>query len=195
MKQESADLTATESLDIIAAMINEAKGNVRANHFFFLLWGWVIVAANLGVYILLQLGFSRPYLVWAITIPAWLYTMYRGFTRKKVPRTTTHFDRISKWLWMMFGLAIFTLVFFGFRINYQLNAVTLIVASIPTVVSGVILRFQPLVYGGAVFWIAGIVNFLIPMELQPVVGAIAIVCGYLIPGYMLKRKAPDVQGS
>jgi hypothetical protein len=192
MKQESGDLTAAESLDIIAAMINEAKRNVRTNHFFFLFWGWVIVAANLGVYILQQLGYERPYLVWGITIPAWLYTLYKGFTRKKVPRTTTHFDRISRWLWMTFGLATFTLVFFGFRINYQLNAVILVVASIPTVVSGVILRFRPLVYGGIVFWVAGVVNFLIPMATQPLVGAVAIVCGYLIPGYRLKRKAPDV---
>jgi hypothetical protein len=188
MTQESENLTAEQSLDIIAAMIREAKRHVRSNYFFFLFWGWLIALANLGVFILQKLDVERPYLIWAITIPAWIYTIIRTSTRAKVPRTTTHFDRISRWLWMSFGLVIFTLVFFGFKINYQLNAVVLVVAAIPTLVSGVILKFPALVAGAAVFWVCGVVNFLIPMETQPLIGAIAIACGYLVPGYILKGK-------
>lgn len=119
---------------------------------------------------------------------AWIYTIIRMFTRIKVQRTTTHFDRISRWLWMSFGLVIFTLVFFGFKINYQLNAVVLVVAAIPTLVSGVILKFPPLVVGATIFWVCGVMNFLVPMETQPLIGAIAIACGYLVPGYILKSK-------
>lgn len=188
MEQESEELTAAQSLDIIASMIREAKSNIRSNYFFFLFWGWVVAAANLGVFVLQKLGIEQPYLMWAITIPAWIYTLVRMFRGKRTQRVTTHFDRISRWLWMSFGLVIFTLVFFGFKINYQLNAVVLVVAAIPTVVSGVILKFPALIAGGAVFWVCGVVNFLVPMETQSLIGAIAIVCGYLIPGYKLKSK-------
>ena len=43
MKHEPGDLTARESLDLIAAMIRQAKGNVQRNNFYFLLRGCVSV--------------------------------------------------------------------------------------------------------------------------------------------------------
>jgi len=42
--------------------------------------------------------------------------------------------------------------------------------------------------GSIIFWILGAVCFLVPRETQPIVGALAIVFGYLIPGYMLKGR-------
>ena len=188
MKHDSGDLTAKESLDLITSMIQEAKGHVRRNNFFFLLWGWVVVLANLGMYGLYQIEYSRPYLVWLITIPAWVFTIYKVFTRKRAERISTHFDSITGWLWMTYGITICCLVFLGYRINYQINPVILLVSAIPTIVSGVILNFAPLKIGGMTFWIMGIVCFLVTWETQPLVGALAIVCGYLVPGYMLRRK-------
>jgi len=187
MKQENPDLTAKESLDIITGMIMEAKGNVQRNNFYFLLWGWVVVLANIGMYALTQLEYRHPYIVWAITIPAWIFTFVHAFREKKTKPTATHFDYISGWLWLAFGMTIFILVGFGFKINFQLNPVILIISAIPTLVSGVILRFRPLVFGGIAFWIGGIICFLVTMEMQPVVGAVTIVFGYLVPGYLLKR--------
>jgi hypothetical protein len=185
---ETEKLTARESLDIITAMIEKAKGNVQRNAFYFLLWGWVITLANLGMYALLRIDYERPALVWLITIPAWIYTMYHGYRSSKSPAAGTHFDRISKWLWISFGICIFTLVIFGYKINFQLNPIILLITAVPTFVSGIIIRFKPLMIGGVAFWVFGIVNFLVPMDLQFLLGALAIVCGYLVPGYMLKSK-------
>ena len=132
MKHEPGDLTARESLDLIAAMIRQAKGNVQRNNFYFLLWGWVVVLANLGMYTLQIVKYEHPYVVWVITIPAWTFTLYKIFRSKKEQRANTHFDRISAWLWLSYGVTIFALVFFGFKINFQLNPVILIVSAIPT---------------------------------------------------------------
>lgn len=188
MKQDSENLTARESLDIIAVMIQEAKGNIQRNSFYFLFWGWIVVLANIGMYTLIRLDYAHPYAIWLITLPAWIFTLYRVFTSKKTAVTKTHFDRISGWLWMAYGVTIFTLVFFGYKINFQVNPVILIVSAIPTIVSGVILKFRPLMIGGVTFWITGSIAFLVSMETQSLVGAIAIVFGYLIPGYLLKNK-------
>jgi hypothetical protein len=188
MKPDSETLTAQQSIEIISQMIQEAKGKLQRNNFYFLFWGWVIVVANLGMYILSRIDYERPYIVWLITIPAWIFTLYKAFTKKKHQTTTSHFDRISGFLWLSFGISIFVLVFFGYKINFQLNPVILVVSAIPTIVSGSILNFRPLIAGGITFWLSGIVCFLVPMETQPLVGAVAIVCGYLIPGYMLKKK-------
>src|SRR5688572_20713437 len=109
MKQQSENLTARESLDIIAAMIQEAKGNVQRNNFFFLFWGWIVVIANVGMYTLERFNYAHPYAMWMITIPAWIFTLYKIFTDKKAERITTHFDRISGWLWISYGITVFTL--------------------------------------------------------------------------------------
>jgi hypothetical protein len=187
MQTDSENLTASESLAIITGMINEAKGHLQKNSFYFLLWGWTIIAAQLGMFILYQIEYRHAYLAWLITIPAWIFTMFKTMTGKRENRITTHFDSISKWLWLSFSFIIFTLVIFGWKINYQLNPVILLITAIPTVVSGIILKFQPLILGGMLFWVGGVASFLLPIEYQPLAGAVAITGGYLIPGYMLKQ--------
>jgi hypothetical protein len=186
--ENSGNLSAQESFGIITGMINEAKGHIRQNSFYYLLWGWTVTLAHLGMFILFQTGYEHPYITWAITVPAWIVTLIRVFTSERKKKVRTHFDSISVWLWLSFGVSIFSLASFGWKLNYQLTPVILLVTAIPTVVSGVILKFTPLKIGGFIFWLAGIISFLLPMEFQSLAGAVAIICGYLIPGYMLKSQ-------
>jgi hypothetical protein len=188
MNTEKTTLTPEQSLDIITRMIDQAKGNVQRNAYYFLLWGWVVALANLGMFTLIRIGYERPYIVWIITIPAWIFTLIKSYKKGSVKSVATHLDRISSQLWLAFGICIFTLITFGWAINYQLNPVILLMAAMPTFVSGVILKFKPLMMGGISFWIFSIVSFLVTADLQPLVGALAIVCGYLVPGYLLKKK-------
>ncbi|HYC86129.1 MAG TPA: hypothetical protein VEB86_12945 [Chryseosolibacter sp.] len=187
MDDQSPDLSAKQSLDLIASMIMEAKGNVQRNNFYFLLWGWVVVSANLGMYALWMIDYKHPYVVWTITIPAWIYTIYRSFRDSRTKYITTHFDHISGWLWVTYGVTILILVAFGYKVNFQLNPLILAVTAVPTLVSGVILKFRPLIWGGIAFWVGAIVCFLVTMKVQPLVGAVTIIFGYLIPGYRLRR--------
>jgi len=186
MKPDSAEFSPNDSLALIASMITQAKGTIQRNSFYFLLWGWVVAVANVGMFILTEIGYAHPYIIWLITIPAWIITIIRAIRKRRERKATTHFDKISGFLWMSFGVVIFTIVAFGFRINYQINPVILTISTLPTLVSGVILRFRPLIFGGASFWLFGIICFLVPVEYQPLVGTAAIICGYLIPGYLLK---------
>lgn len=188
MKNEPENLTAQESLGIITAMIRQAKGNARRNSFHFLLWGWVVVAANLGMYLLAALDYAHPYVVWLITIPAWIVSFVKGYRDKRSEPVYTHLDRATMWLWIMLGLAIVTFVVMGHRINYQINPAVITVSAIPTFVSGVLLRFKPLMYGGVSFWIFGLVCFTVPYDMQPLISAVAIICGYLVPGYLLRGR-------
>ena len=188
MKTESSPLSPHDSLALIATMIHQAKGTIQRNSFYFLLWGWVVAVANMGMFVLSKAGYPQPYLIWTITIPAWVITLIRVFRNRRNRPATTHFDRISGVLWMSFGLVIFTIVAFGFRLNYQINPIILLISTLPTLVSGVILKFKPLMFGGVSFWFFGVLCFLVPFEYQPLVGAAAIITGYLIPGYLLKAR-------
>ena len=182
------NLTAQQSIDIISKMIEQAKGNVQKNSFYFLLWGWTILTCNLSIFIMLQFTeIKNPFWIWLLTIPAAIASSIHGRNQERV-KNLTHLDTISKWLWIGFGLICFTIVFFGQKINYQINPIIICMSAVPTFVSGIMLRFRPLILGGISFWICGIIIFLLPVKEQFLLSSIAIALGYLVPGYMLQAK-------
>lgn len=188
MKTEDETLSTQESLAIITEMIKQAKGNAMGNSVYFLLWGTVVAIANLGMFTLIQLNYRHPYIVWLIALPAWFITIYIAYRHSKKAGVTSHLDRITVWLWFSFGIVIFTLIGFGKMINFQLNPVILLFSALPTLVSGIIIKFRPLIIGGISFWIFGILCFLVGTPWQYLLGAIAVTTGYLIPGFILRNK-------
>jgi len=61
-----------------------------------------------------------------------------------------------------------------------------------------VLRFRPLKLGGMSFWVLGIVSLFVPQPYRSLVFSLAILLGYLIPGYLLKQnenRRVRVQGS
>lgn len=188
MNPENEQLSAQQSIDIIAQMIKQAQGKVQKSSFYFLLWGWVITLANLGMFSTLAFTDYDEYasFFWLLPIPAWIITIVYGQKQEKSSTTSSHLDKISAWLWISTGIAILPIVIFGSAINYQINPIVLTLVAIPTYVSGIILKFKPLLLGGACFLAFSIICFLVDGQTQYLVGALAMICGYLIPGYLLK---------
>lgn len=187
MTNEKDQLTPEQSLEFITSMIRQAKGNMQRNSFFFLLWGWTIVVANLGVYTLIKLNAPNPYWMFLVTIVAAIVTMIYGFRQGRKEVTPTHLDTIHKWLWMGFGITCFIFWVFGKQIGWQINPVIITLCGVPTFISGAMLRFKPLMLGGISFWVFGCIIFLVGTETQFLLAAIAVTTGYLVPGYLLKK--------
>jgi len=182
------NLSPQQSLDVITTMINQAQGKMRKNSFYFLLWGWAIMLANLGMYGLMKFTqYPHPHVVWIITVPAWIISMIYGSRQDKRAAVSTHLDKINMWLWIVFGLSIAPVVFFMKELNFSINPIILIMTAAPTFITGIMLRFKPLLFGGINFWIVGILCFLVDAQTQYLMGGVAILFGYLIPGYMLKN--------
>ncbi len=82
MNTNQEQLTEQESLEMIARMIRQAKGNVSQGSFHLLLWGWLILFASLGHFILLQFtAIPGPYRIWLIVIPGIIASFYYGFKK------------------------------------------------------------------------------------------------------------------
>jgi hypothetical protein len=64
----------------------------------------------------------------------------------------------------------------------------LLLAGFPTFVSGFIIKFRPLIAGGICFWIIALAVNFAPPSFAPLGMPIAVLTGYLIPGYMLRNK-------
>ncbi|MFZ1808324.1 MAG: hypothetical protein WAU36_13925 [Cyclobacteriaceae bacterium] len=187
MTQETDNLSPQQSLDLIQSMIRQAHGNMSSNSFYLILWGWVVIAANLGMYVMIKFtDIQQPHLIWLIAIPAWVISMIHGSRHGRKQRKTSHLDRVNMWLWIAFGICILPVIGFMNKLNFQVTPLILIVTALPTFVTGIMLKFRPLLLGGISFYVFGIICFFVSPLNQFLVGSIAIVCGYLIPGYLLK---------
>lgn len=188
MENKNENLNAQQSLDLITSMIREARGNMQKSGFYFLLWGWTIVIANLGVYFMLQFtDVKNPFFMFAITIPSAIISMIYGMRQGDKTTAPTILDYINKWLWIGFGITCFVFAAFGMQYNWQINPVIITMCGMPTLVSGIMLRFKPLVFGGVCFWVFGAVIFMSDVKTQFLLAAVAVALGYLVPGYLLKK--------
>lgn len=179
-------LSNEESLRIITRMIQTAKGNIKGNSFHFLLWGWVVTFGNLGHFYLMEFtDFAYPYAVWLITIPTWIVSLLYGYRQSSKERVKTYSDFLIMWTWLAFTFSIVILIFSG-KFDALLTPIILLFAGIPTFMTGLILKFKPLIYGGSSFWIFSVIAFSVEPSYSLLVSAVAIIVGYLIPGYILK---------
>jgi hypothetical protein len=64
----------------------------------------------------------------------------------------------------------------------------LVIYGMPTFLSGIILRFKPLVWGGIGCWVLSILCTVIPVEYNLLLVSAAMVIAWIIPGYLLRQK-------
>jgi hypothetical protein len=183
------ELSKDESLALISNMIYQAKRNVaQGGSFYFLLWGWVVMLANIGHYLMEKYEwYDAPYIVWVLTIPAGIVSMIYGARKAKRAGVRSHLDRLYGLIWLSVFIGVLIILFFMAEVNYNVNAIILTLAGIGTFISGSALRFRPLVLGGVALWVSSIIAFNLPVIDQYLVGAVGILAGYLVPGYLLKR--------
>lgn len=183
------ELTKDESLALIADMINKAKRNVvKGGSFYFLLWGWVVMLANLGHYLIGKFDwYEHPYIVWLATIPAAIASVVYGARRSRSAVVKSHLDRLYSRIWLGVSISVIIILSFLGDIRPNLNAIILTFAGLGVFISGFALRFKPSVIGGVALWITAIVAFNISPIDQYLVGSVGILAGYLIPGYLLRK--------
>ncbi|MEM6735611.1 MAG: hypothetical protein AAGC64_03970 [Bacteroidota bacterium] len=182
------ELTNEERLKLISDMISQAKRNfARGSSFHFLLWGWVISIANFGHYILDKLvHYDAPFIVWLITLPAVFASMWYAFRGANNAGISSHLDKIYASIWIsILAMIIICLVFMA-KLNFNHNPIILLFSGLGTFVSGVLMKYKPIVYGGVVLWIGACIGLLSPISDQQLIAGIVVIMGYLIPGYMLK---------
>lgn len=189
MENEEKMMTGQESLRIITEMINKTKVNISQGSFHLLFWGWLLIICSLSAWILEKFaGYSHAYYVWFLVIPGAFVSMIYGYVNGRKARVHTYADMLYMWTWLGFLLASIVLFVVQAKNMQAITSYILLLAGFPTFMSGFIIKFRPLIVGGLCFWIiALLVNFAGP-SLAPLGTPVAVLIGYLIPGYMLKNK-------
>lgn len=195
MKQESKKMTPDESLAIISEMINNLKEDYRANAYPFIFWGWIISLACISHFILILLlkHYELYSIIGLFSFLIWILFIGLGFVihyihlAKHKPRTRSLYNRFMKALWQAASLTMFVLAASCIKFEIYPPVFLLPTIGMATLISGLMVRFKPLIVGGLLFFAAAIITTFWLYEFSLLVNAIAIILGYLIPGYMLKN--------
>ncbi len=184
--------TEQDSLRVITEMIENSKAKIRDNGFFYLLWGWLVLIASLSNFILLIIDYDKAWLPWPILMfGGGIVSGIAGYRLGKRIKVRTFFDTAMIYLWYGFLATIFIILFAAAKGNLSwvvTNALIIALYGLGTFVSGGILNFKPLIWGGIFSWILAIVTLFIPDLYSLLAVALSIVVAYLIPGYMLKSR-------
>lgn len=184
-----------ESLSIIQDMVQRSKINLKEGSFYYLLWGWLALGAAGVEYILLEF-FQSPWhpIVWAVMgVGGGIASAMYSRKEKRSAGYTTYIDTAMKYIWLAFGAMMVIAILIGATQSWSLGY-SLIIAlyGMGTFISGGVLKFRPLMIGGALCWVITLVSLLggemfrsFPTML--IMLMLSLVIGYLIPGYALKN--------
>tara|TARA_R110002033_G_C3865283_1_gene236822 strand:+ start:148 stop:717 length:570 start_codon:yes stop_codon:yes gene_type:complete len=181
-------LTPTESLKVISEAINQTKENIKDQSFYYIMWGWLISIASFTHYVLLFKDFKQSYLPWLILMPiGWIVSITYAMKKEKSLKYETYLDVFLKNLWIVIGISFIGIIFISSSLKVNPTSFILLLAGIGTLVSGLTMKFKPLSIGGIMLFIFSIVSLFVGNSETLLVNGIAIIFGYLIPAYLLKK--------
>lgn len=184
-------LSPQESLRVIRETIDLAKLSFRDNGFHFLLWGWLVVLASGAHYYLAEIQHApRPDMAWMIMVVvgvpvALIYEWRRG-------KKATSKNILNQWyglIWLGFFISMMVSIPMLVRAGLSPIPFILVLIGFATFMSGVMLRFTPLLIGAAVMWAGALWCMFLTPEQHLLVQAGSAVLGYLVPGYLLNAQS------
>jgi hypothetical protein len=189
---EEKKLSGEESLLLIQQMIQVAKDEHREKGDGWLIWGWLLFVASIASCIMSYAKLGR-YIgwVWLGMLAVGLVVYAIGHLQKqKREKVQTYVQELLNKIESGFFISLFAIVAsiyignsnFSFGYFYILYAFWMFI-------HGSAIRFRPLIIGAWVNWAAAIAIFLIKdFKYDMMISALAVLVGYLIPGYMLRAE-------
>jgi len=188
MENEEKLMTGEESLKVITSMINKTRVNVTQSSFHLLFWGWLIFACSLSEFLLWRFtDYTNAWYVWFFVIPGVFVSMIYGFTKGRKASVHTYAEGIYVWVWMAFLIASVVLFIVHSSQMESISKYILVVAAMPTFISGIVLKFKPLIWGGVSMWVLALAAHFGGDIISGLAVPAAMITGYLIPGYILRR--------
>jgi hypothetical protein len=196
MENNKQTFTPEESLELITRTIAGYKSSYRQNNFYFLLWGWLIALASISHFVILRIllkneayGDIKLYsmLNWGIIILAGMILQFSHINKvKRETRVSSHLEKYMSVLWQVSAAAMILAGIFSMKLQIYPSPFILTIAALATTVTGIQIKFRPMIFGGIAMFIAAAVSVFVLNEYQLLISAAALVVGYLVPGYMLK---------
>ena len=193
---ENKKLSPEESFAIINKAIINFKINYKEFAAIFLLWGWILSFASFSNFFILKFLHSKEAysLMGAYSLGNWGLFVVIGFIimiflLRKIDRNKkvySHLETYVNKLWQVAAVSFFIAVVICVKLGIAPPPIMLLIAGLATTTSGLLIKFKPMIIGGIAFFLFSIATTFITNEYMALIVGVAIICGYLIPGYLLK---------
>jgi hypothetical protein len=154
------NLSPIESLQVIQSMIDKTKQALSRNSLYFLVWGWLTFIACIAQFYLKRIvQYEKHYLVWLVVIVGVVATFFLVSREERNRKVRTYVDDAMKYLWTGMGISFFILSFILGKTGWG-NTVFpffMMMYGLGTYVSGLLLRFRPLLIGGIISWMLALI--------------------------------------
>jgi hypothetical protein len=196
MDHSEIEFSPEESLRVISSMIESTKNSLMDSSHYYLLWGWAVMLASIGQYVLKSIiHYPQPYLVWLIIPVVLIIHVFLIVRDRKREKVNTFINEAGTYLWTALGFAFFSTAFLFTKIGSEYcYPFYIVLYGIGTYVSGRLIKFKPLFIGGIICFFLAIICAYLDLDSQVFVLALAILVSYLIPGYLLRAKFKKQQG-
>jgi hypothetical protein len=197
---EDKNLTERESLDLIRQMIQTAKNEQKDNGMGWIVWGWLLFLASVLTLVNLYMDWFNTFFFWNVfgiigllLLAFRIFQYFSGHERKKVRTYTSDLlDKLNTGFFISLILIILSInigvhPIYGFGLLLGLYGFWILIY-------GSVMNFKPSLIGAYITW--GFAfgslfaeDFMITMLLH----AVAVLCGYIIPGHMAYKEFNKVQ--
>jgi hypothetical protein len=203
-------LTEQESFSVITEMINRARNNVRkgsANSIILNGYAVAIIAVvNFTLVHVLPTEYAGySFYVWCLMFPVGFLDRY--FDRKvdKISMVKTEIDKIIASAWRGFVISIIVFLVFVFAMAFCLQSwhvftvitpVIMIMVALAEFVMAKACRFRPFFWGAVSFWAGALLclsSYILfkSGDVQFLILAACMITGFVVPGYLLNKKAKE----
>ena len=190
------------NIKLIEEMLYTAKKEVRDNGAYFMLWGWLVFIAAVGEAIIGYMHFEKIVIpisssinlqvggiMWLILMPlGGIISIIISRKQQKEDKVRTWFDDVMKYLWIAFGVVLGITLFMMGYVNANLFPIVISLYGLGLFITGGMLKFKPLIFGGISCWILAICSIFVSNMYVNLILALAVLIGYIIPGHLLNKQ-------
>lgn len=179
-----------QALQLIEQTILSTRQKFKDDGFSLIMWGWIVIVGNIINYLAVTQEIKYLFMYWAIVCP--IGGIYSGIRGKKIGKengVNSYAGNVMKYIWMGSGIAAIMLWVAAISLGWEyINAAMFVAFAVPVFVTGGIMKFKPVIFGGFILFAFGIICFLCAAySWVYIVAALGWILGYLIPGYLLKK--------
>lgn len=219
MSQEK-NLTEKESLELIATMIQKAKGNFHERGTSAIMWGAVVGFCGLFSFFKYQFKINTGnFDVWLLTLLAIIPQIFLSIKESKEVKVKTHNQEALNAVWLVYGISVFGIIAYGNIVPnatnnifnhigiellekdiktgvvkhynpsvYSLSSLLILLYAFPTLVTGLIKKFKPMLYGAILCYVFFIASLFTETKYDMLFNGLAGIINWLIPGFILRDR-------
>jgi xanthine/uracil permease len=193
---EDKNFSAPDSLELIKQMIDTAKKEQKDDGKGWILWGWLLFAGSVTTFINFYTRWSSTWVIWnffaVAAIGLLLYSVIRSWIFPKAVKVKTYTgDLFAK---LNIGFSVFLIL-----IIVSINTRSIVPSSgfamllglygFWMLIYGAALNFKPSIYGAVITFACAFAALFVPhFKWVMLLQAIAVLCGYIIPGHIANRE-------